>query len=223
MSGATEAVLLDSFGTLVRMEPPGPRLRDELRRDGFDVPAERADLAFRAEIGYYLEHHVEGRDPRSLDALRDRCAERLREALALPGLDHARARAAMLASLRFTPFDDAAPTLRELRERGLRLVVASNWDCSLPEVLERAGLAPLVDAVVSSASAGATKPDARLFHAALAAAGCGPDRALHVGDSREKDLEGARAAGLRAVLLDRDGSEDARDAIPSLRDLPALI
>jgi putative hydrolase of the HAD superfamily len=205
------------------MDPPGPRLRGELARLGFDVSEKLAGAAFRAEIGYYLEHHVEGRDSHSLDALRDRCAERLREALGLPHLDHARAREAMLASLRFTAFDDAAPALRELRERGLRVVVASNWDCSLPEVLDRAGLSPLLDAVVSSATAGATKPDARLFRAALEAAGCGPAEALHVGDSPEKDVEGARAAGLRAVLLDREGREGDRDAIRSLRDLPALI
>ncbi len=219
----TRAVFLDSFGTLVRMEPPGPRLRAELARDGFDVSEEQAEAAFRAEIAYYLEHHVDGRDERSLDALRDRCADRLRDSLALPGLDHARAREAMLASLRFSAFHDAAPALRELRERGLRLVVASNWDCSLPEVLERAGIAPLVDAVVSSASAGAVKPDARLFRAALEAAGCEPEEALHVGDSPEKDVAGARAAGIRAVLLDRDGNGAAGEAIRSLRDLPALI
>jgi putative hydrolase of the HAD superfamily len=218
-----KAVLLDSFGTLVRMEPPGPRLRAELARDGFDVSEEEAGAAFRAEIAYYLEHHVDGRDARSLDRLRDRCAERLRTALALPGLDHARAREAMLASLRFSAFDDAAPALGELRERGLRLVVASNWDCSLPEVLERAGLAPLVDAVVSSASAGAVKPDARLFEAALEAADCEPAEALHVGDSPEKDVAGAQAAGIRAVLLDRDGDGKAAHAIRSLRELPALI
>jgi putative hydrolase of the HAD superfamily len=215
------AVLLDSFGTLVSMDPPGPRLRDELARAGFDVSEQQADAAFRAEIGYYLEHHVEGRDARSLDALRDRCAERLRESLGLPGLDHARAREAMLASLRFSAYDDAAPALRELRERGFRLVVASNWDCSLPEVLARAGLGRFVDAVVSSATAGAVKPDPLLFRAALDAAGCGPDEAVHVGDSPENDVAGARAAGLRAVLLDRGGA--GGDAIRSLRELPALI
>ena len=218
-----KAVLLDSFGTLVRMDPPGPRLRAELAPMGLHVSEEQAAAAFRAEIGYYLEHHVEGRDPRSLDELRDRCAERLREALALPALDLAHAREAMLAALRFSAFEDAAPVLRELRERGLRLVVASNWDCSLPEVLTGAGLAPLVDAVVSSATAGAVKPDPRLFEAALDAAGCTAEEALHVGDSPVNDLAGATAAGIRAVLLDRDGGAGDPGAIRSLRDLPSLI
>ena len=59
----------------------------------------------------------------------------MRETIAEPALDHATARAAMLAAIRFDAFPDAAPALRELREGGLRLVVASNWDCSLPEVL----------------------------------------------------------------------------------------
>jgi putative hydrolase of the HAD superfamily len=219
----TRAVLLDSFGTLVSMEPPGPRLRAELARHGLEVSEERASAAFRAEIGYYLQHHGEGRDAESLEGLRDRCAERLREALELRDLDHARAREAMLASLRFSAFEDAAPVLAELRERGLRLVVASNWDCSLPEVLADAGLAPLLDAVVSSASAGAVKPDPRLFEAALDAAGCRPGEAVHVGDSAENDLAGARAAGIRAVLVDRDGDASDPEAIRSLRELPSLI
>src|SRR5918999_2816302 len=105
----------------------------------------------------------------------------------------------MLASLRFTAHADAAPALRELRAGGLRLAVASNWDASLPEVLERAGLRELVDAVVASAAVGAAKPDPALFHAALDAVGATPAEALHVGDSLERDVGGARSAGLRAV------------------------
>ena len=218
----TRAVLLDSFGTLVQMAPPGPRLRAELARDGFEVTEELAAAAFRAEIGYYLEHHVEGHDPRALDALRDRCAERLREALALPGLGHARAREAMLASLRFSGFrrrDSRAarpPRARPSPGRGEQLgllAARGGW--------ADAGWAPLVDAVVSSATAGAVKPDPRLFDAALEAAGCGPEEALHVGDSPEHDLAGARAAGVRAVLIDRAGGAGADGAIRSLRELPS--
>src|SRR5438552_18997600 len=58
-------VLVDALGTLVRMEPPGPRLRVELARFGFAVDAARTDAAFAAEIAYYLEHHPEGRDSSS--------------------------------------------------------------------------------------------------------------------------------------------------------------
>jgi putative hydrolase of the HAD superfamily len=235
--GRVEAVLLDSFGTLVSMESPGPRLRAVLARLGVDVSERRAAEAFRAEIGYYLEHHVEGRDAQTLDRLRDRCAASLREALGEPAarLRLAQARAAMLESIRFHAQPDAEPALRELRARGLRLVVASNWDCSLSQVLEQAGLAGLVDGVVGSAEVGADKPAPAVFEAALAIAGCTAERALHVGDSPANDVDGAAAAGIRAVLLSRDGDRpDRREResssrarpvarIATLAELPALV
>jgi putative hydrolase of the HAD superfamily len=211
--GRVEAVLLDAFGTLVGMDPPAPRLRAALAARGVDVSEERAADAFAAEIAYYLEHQLDGRDAAGLDELRDRCADVLREALGVPELDHGAARAAMLAAIRFTPYPDARPALLELRERGLRLVVASNWDCSLPGALRDAGLLELLDGVVSSAEVGARKPDARLFARALELAGCPPERALHVGDSMSGDVAGAAAAGIRAVLLRRGG--ERLDAVPA--------
>ena len=219
-------MLLDAFGTLVALEPPAPRLRSELRRTiGLELSAEAAETAFRAEIAFYLEHHLEGADERSLDDLRDRCAGVIAEALALERRALPGVREAMLASLRFSAHPDAAPALRALRARGLRLVVASNWDCSLPQVLEDAGLAPLVDDVVSSATVGAAKPDPAVFGAALAAAGAGPVDAVHVGDSLVNDVEGARAAGVRGVLLDRSGGDPRPgvETIGSLGDLASLL
>ena len=202
------AVLLDALGTLVSLEPPGPRLRAELARRGFEVSEGASAAAFRAEIDYYLEHHLEGRDARSLADLRDRCAEVVRATLAVPRLDHETARAAMLAALSFRAQPDAPGALAALRAQGLRLVAASNWDCSLPRVLEHAGLAPLLDGVVTSAEVGAAKPDPRVLEAALAVAGARAEEAVHVGDSADTDLPAAVAAGVRAVLLDR--TDDAR-------------
>jgi len=60
----------------------------------------------------------------------------------------------------------------------------------------------------SSAEAGARKPDPAIFEAALALAGCSAPEAVHVGDTREEDVEGAEAAGIRALLLDRKGGGD---------------
>jgi putative hydrolase of the HAD superfamily len=215
LGGVTpDAVLLDSFGTLVSMEPPGPRLAAAL-----GVPVERAEAAFRAEIAYYVRHHVEGHDERSLHDLRDRCAAVIRDELGQP-FDVAQVRAAMLGSIRFSAYPDAAPALRELRSRGLKLVVASNWDCSLPQVLSDAGLLELVDGVVASADVGADKPAAPVFESALELAGCEAWEAVHVGDSPSNDVAGARAAGLRAVLIDRAGGQGD---IASLADLPLIL
>jgi putative hydrolase of the HAD superfamily len=176
-----------------------------------------------------VRHHAEGRDEGSLSELRDRCAAVVYEALGSPpdfGL--AEVRAAMLDSIRFSAFPDAAPALRALRERGLRLVVASNWDCSLPEVLARVGLLELVDGVVASAVVGADKPAAAVFEAALSVAGCDAAEAVHVGDSPSKDVAGARAAGIRAILIDRSGGggergTDAERVVASLAELPRIL
>jgi putative hydrolase of the HAD superfamily len=224
VSARVRAVLLDALGTLVELQPPAPRLQRLLGQGGFDVSEEQAAAGFAAEIAYYLDHHLEGSDRERLERLRDRCAEEMRRALDLPKLDHATARRAMLGALEFRPYPDVLPALGDLRENGLALVIASNWDCSLPDWLGPAGITELVDGVVTSAEVGAPKPDPRVFERALAIAGVGPSDALHVGDKVDNDVEGAAAAGVRAVLLQREGEPPPGvEAIRSLRELPALL
>lgn len=197
---STRAVFLDALGTLLELEPPWAHLRRAL---GDDIPEERLVAAVRAEMGYYKEHSHEGRDPESLAGLRARSAAVLSEALG-----RAVEVETLMEAVRFRAFPDARPALDALGALGLRRVCVSNWDCALPDVLERTGLAPLVDGVVTSASAGARKPDPAIFAPALALAGCAPEDALHVGDTAEEDVEAARAAGIRALLIDREGGGD---------------
>jgi putative hydrolase of the HAD superfamily len=221
---STRAVLLDALGTLVELQPPAPRLRARLAEAGFEVSEEQAAAGFGAEIAYYLGHHMEGSDRDRLEDLRDRCATAMMEALALPGLDHATAKRAMLGALEFRPFPDVVPALRVLRADGVRLVVASNWDCSLADWLGPAGLLELVDGVVTSAVVGAAKPDPAPFRRALELAGVEAGEAVHVGDSAENDVEGARAAGIRALLINRAGEPPhGVESIRSLEQLPSLI
>jgi putative hydrolase of the HAD superfamily len=211
MSVEVKAVLLDGMGTLLRLDPPAPALAARL---GVDL--ETAERAFRAEVDYYLAHQLEGSDASALADLRRRSADVMAKEA---GVDPAGALDALMGSLRFEAFDDVAPTLMDLRERRLRLVVVSNWDWSLSDVLGGLGLLPLLDAVITSAEVGAQKPDPAIFAAGLAAAGCSAEEAVHVGDSVDNDVEGARAAGIRPLLLSRDGGGDIR----SLAELPALL
>ena len=88
-----------------------------------------------------------------------------------------------------------------------RQVCISNWDYELDLVLERIGLAEALDGIVTSAAAGARKPDPAIFATALAVAGCEAGEAIHVGDSDE-DVAGARAAGIDVVRIDREGGAD---------------
>jgi HAD superfamily hydrolase (TIGR01509 family) len=101
-----------------------------------------------------------------------------------------------VGSLEFVAEPGAAQACRSLAAAGLRLGVVSNWDVGLREHLAALGLGSLVDAVVTSAEAGAPKPAPRVFELALERLGTAAGRAVHVGDA-PADEEGARAAGLR--------------------------
>jgi putative hydrolase of the HAD superfamily len=220
------AVLLDALGTLVELQPPGPRLRARLEQlSGVDVGLEAAERGFAAEIGHYLIHHMEGGDRAGLERLRDDCAAVMHQSLGAPDIDRADVRRAMVESLEFAAYPDAAPALLSLRSLGLRLVVASNWDCSLPEWLEGAGLWELLDGAASSAVVGEAKPSPAVFDEALRIAGVGAHEAIHVGDSVDNDIAGARAAGIRALLVDRSGAPapDGVETVRSLGDVASLI
>jgi putative hydrolase of the HAD superfamily len=207
---ARRALLIDGLGTLVSLTPPAPLLRRELAvRFGVELSEAEAAQALAAEIAYYRAHMGEGRDTESLAGLRRRCAGALIGGLPDPGRlagpGIAAVTDALLSALRFEPFADAWTALIRTRGRGVRVVVVSNWDVSLLEVLELAGLAPLLDGVVPSAAAGAAKPAPAIFHHALALAGVAPRDALHVGDNLAEDVHGARGCGIPAVLLSRSG------------------
>src|SRR4051812_19787505 len=212
---APKAILFDALGTLMGFEPPAPHLRAALGARGHDVSLEAAERAIRAEIAYYRAHLHEGRDPASLDDLRARCAVAMSEALPLA---HDVLLDALLESLRFFAYPDSAPTLEALRAAGIRTVVVSNWDWSLHERLHETGLAPLVDAALASAEVGSAKPDPAIFQRALDLVGVAPGEAWHVGDTPEADVAGARAAGLRPILIARGG-----DVPADVRSLAELI
>lgn len=204
------AVFLDALGTLVDLDPPWIHLAAALDADVSDELV----AAVRKEMSFYKDHAHEGRDAESLAALRARCADILSWEL-----DREVPVEMLVDSMRFRAFPDAAPALAALRERGLQLVCVSNWDISLDEVLARCGVRETLDGVVSSAVAGARKPDAAIFARALELADCRPGEALHVGDTPEEDIEGARAAGIRPLLVDRTGGGD----IASLEQIVDLL
>jgi putative hydrolase of the HAD superfamily len=211
------AVLLDAFGTLLHLDSPAPLLRLLLKeRLELAVTEAQASAALAAEIAYYRAHMAQGSDARTLADLHLRCAEVLRAALPVsPALQSAGAQT--IVSLL-------------LRGAGLRLVVVSNWDATLESVLERVGLLDAVDGVVSSAVAGAAKPDPHPLRLGLEIAGVGAAEAIHVGDDVDEDVRGAIAAGIRPVLLDRgrhgQGERPGREPqleVPRIATLDQLV
>lgn len=118
-------------------------------------------------------------------------------------------------------YPEVLEVLEALRSHGMKLLVVSNWDSSLPSLLDRLDLTRRFDAVVVSALVGASKPAREIFETALEAAGVAAHEALHVGDSPSEDYEGARNAGLPALLLDRAGV--AGGGFETIRSLQEIL
>jgi HAD superfamily hydrolase (TIGR01509 family) len=220
-AGPVETVLVDAGGVLV--EPDWDRVAAILRDAG--VAAEAADLA--------------AADPRARHALdtgtgsppaddRARGSRYFRSVLAFAGVRatagdlDAACEAVLEAHDRSNLYTRVYPGVPEcldsLRAEGLPLVLVSNAPASLPSLLEDLGLARRFDHLVVSAIVGCEKPDPRIFREALRVAGARAATAVHVGDLRSVDVAGARAAGIRPVLVDPadlHGDLDAERA-PSL-------
>jgi beta-phosphoglucomutase len=118
-------------------------------------------------------------------------------------------------------YDDVIPALEGLGALGLSLGVLSNFGKHLNGVLEQFDLLPFFDFVVVSAEVGLAKPDARIFDVVAGKAGVPRQRILYVGDHVGDDVEGARGAGMDAVLIDR-GNHHAEALCPRIASLEAL-
>jgi HAD superfamily hydrolase (TIGR01509 family) len=177
-----DAVTIDAYGTLLELRDPVGSLQRILPGQARDA----IDRAFRAEMAYYVERSHEGRDVDSLARLYQGCTAVFNEDLGSQLTPEE-----YVGALEYEFLPGALDTVEALRARGLALAVVANWDISLVE-----RLAPLALPVVTSAEAGAAKPDQRIFALALERLGVPPDRALHVGDS-DADAEGARRVGMQ--------------------------
>jgi HAD superfamily hydrolase (TIGR01662 family) len=217
-----KAVVFDVDYTLAK---PGPDLGpDGYRRlglrHGLVLDPERYDDARRAAIAD-LERHPE------LDHDEEiwiRFTERIIQGMGGIGETYAAAvemESAWSHAHHFELYEDAVPTLRALRDRGLRLGLLSNSARDLDAFVEHHGL--VVDAVLTSRTHGKTKPHEGIFLRMLELLDVQPGEALMVGDTPDDDIDGALAVGMRAVLVDRDRRFPERESLPYLRDLPTLI
>ena len=199
------AVLFDVDFTLAR---PGPELMPEGyvscgARRGLELDASRYERARDAAF-VDLQHHPElDHDEEIWIAFTERIV------LGMGGTQPAAHDVAVELTSRwkqhtnFELYEDTLPTLLRLRDQGLKLGLVSNSARDVREFAVHHGLD--VDAGISSFHHGKTKPHASIFRAVLDLLEVEPHEALMVGDSVDDDIEGARAAGLQAVLLDRLG------------------
>lgn len=187
-----DAVTIDAYGTLVQLADPVPALTGGLRDLGVECDAAAVQRAFAKEVAYYREHSHEGRDDATLYELRRDCVAVILDDLG-SGLDPGSFVEGFVEAMRFELLPRAGEAVERLRRLGLELAVVSNWDVGLREHLQGLGLDGVT--VVTSAEAGAPKPDPAVFLLALDQLGVRPERALHVGDS-DADEDGAWAAGM---------------------------
>jgi putative hydrolase of the HAD superfamily len=219
------AVLFDAVGTLIVLrEPVGATYAQVAAAHGVRIEPARLDAAFRRAFAA-APPAVFPDAPRAEIPARERSWWRT--------VAHAAFRAADPAQ-RFADFDacfdalwrhfadpaawatapGAAAALRGLRDAGRRCAVVSNFDGRLRRLLAGLGIAPLLDACVLPADAGAAKPDPRIFRAGLEAVGARPAEAAFVGDDRARDLDPAAALGLHPVDV---------ASLATLADLPARV
>ena len=126
-----------------------------------------------------------------------------------------------------TLYEDVLPTLDRLQRTDLKMGIISNWDTPLHAMVEELGLASYFEVIVASHDqrVQSAKPDAAIFEYALNAIGVPAAEAVHVGDSFEADIMGAHTAGIRPILIDRDGTQAGRwkETIRTLYALPDLL
>lgn len=122
-------------------------------------------------------------------------------------------------------YDDVLPCLKALKRGHLTLGIVSNWSPNLTDLMRGLYLAPYFDEIVSSADVGYRKPDPMIFTIMLERLNLSPEEVLHVGDRPDADGEGAAAAGIRPIIIDRDNRypDSGYTTIESLALLPDLV
>ena len=219
MASSPRVVLFDFGGTL---DGPGLPWKERMRRlyrdEGVDVTPQRFDPVF-----YHADDALVGTIPTTMPF--DETVRRI-----VDGIDAALdcAPAGPRVAKRFV--DDAVTTAERHASvlaglaRRCRLGIVSNFYGNLDTVCADLGLARFFDVVVDSARVGATKPDARIFHATCASVGVPADAVLHVGDDPDLDVRGALAAGIRSAWVNRHARPWPGDPVDTLelRDLLAL-
>ncbi|MBS0003093.1 MAG: HAD-IA family hydrolase, partial [Thioalkalivibrio sp.] len=235
MIDGIDLVCLDAFGTLFQLRGSlGEVYAERARVHGLPAPEGLADLLerrFHGEFGAMPRPAYRPGDRACNDRV-DREWWRILVQRVFAGLgpmdfeaffDDVYARFADAAVWRVYP--EVPEALAALRRADLRLAIVSNFDARLTAVCAGLDLLPAVDAVLIAAEAGVAKPDAEIFQSAIRRFGVRPVQAVHVGDSWAEDAEGARAAGLAAVHLQRDDHDAPAERppeVPVISDLSEL-
>ncbi len=225
------AILFDFYGTLAVREGEFEPISQVLAGFGYTAPDDVMWRFFNDGIdGIEHDEHSQSRD-HYVAWQRQRVAGLLTEC-GVPAGAHEEIADAFRASAgvgRMAAYPEVDAVLGDLRARGHRLLICSNWDWDLREALAECGLHMHFDGVVSSAWVGARKPHPRIYEHCLILAGCAAHEALFVGDTWNCDVAGPAAHGMTPVYVrrahreaDHTRPDDAHD-VHSFADLSGIV
>lgn len=230
---SADVVFFDVGSTLLHPEPNVPEMFASVaRRHGFDLSVRDVEPGWAEADAFYEREYLRDGD---FWCAHDRAVQIYLDMYELMArtagiVDGARELALAVNDAYADPenwavYPDVKATLDGLKRRGFALGVISNWDAKLTELLRGVRLLPYFDEILSSAAVGCRKPDRTIFELACERMGVQPARAVHVGDNPEADGEGARNAGLRPVIVDRDHrmQECPFERVSVLTDLVSLL
>jgi putative hydrolase of the HAD superfamily len=215
-----EAIFFDAGGTLIHVD--GRRFCTAAGLPYLPEAFAAAEAAATDAVRSWILKHPESTDAERMPLFLDGFLMEL----GIDGRQEREAAARRIAQEHHTAnlWSGTAPEAREtlaiLRERGYRLGVVSNADGRVRKLLEDAGLTTHLEIILDSANVGVEKPDPRIFLAAAEGLHLLPSSCAYVGDVYEIDILGARAAGLRPILI---GASPAPDPIERVETLPDLL
>ena len=209
----TKAVFFDWFNTLTTYYPPREGAYALACHDlGFEVTTDQMARGLLLADQFYSDENarspVKKREPNEMIAVYVRYGQVALRGAGLPSSEETVLRVmekvrGAFSSPRFALYDDVLPALGVLKSRGLVMGLISNIDQDIKPICSELGLDAYIAQVVTSKDVTSEKPHPPIFLAALNGAGVKAAESVYVGDQYSCDVVGARAVGMKPVLIDR--------------------
>jgi putative hydrolase of the HAD superfamily len=225
-----KAVFFDFFNTLVYFDPPREKhYADTAAEFGVRITPEAVAAALPEADAWWRSENsrstIKDREQEAkFDAYRGYGLRILRDAENTVNPEQALQMLAKAFSVgfKFKNFVDSLPALQSLKSKNLRMGIVSNIGEQIDSYLDKSGFTDYFAYKITSFEAGYDKPQPQIFQLALQRAGVTAEEALFVGDQYDLDVLGARSAGIRPILIDRNGAGAAYDCIV-IKDLLQIV